>query len=158
MKLFIKRDKTVDDSLFVVLDEECNEKYYVTGSKSTIYLTDLSETVLMKIKQLPLPALRAYSITAYNRNIKFILNSNPTAVNCYYYGNSWHIRGDVFTKSFDIIDADNSLVATHCLRYSKSGDGVELNVFAENRELFCIATAICVNLDVKINLKKAVTV
>lgn len=146
MKLYIKRDKTSDDSMFVIFDEQGREKYNVTRSKNTIYMFDTENALRLKVRQLPLPAIRAYSLTAGNRNIKFIMNGKPTALNCYYYGTSWHIRGDVFAKSFDIIDADNSLIATHCKRFSDTGDGYELNVFAEHSEYLSIGTAICVNL------------
>ena len=158
MKLYIKRDKTSDDSLFVIFDELGNEKYNVTRSKNTIYMFDSDNTLRLKVRQLPLPAIRAYSLTAGNRNIKFIMNGRPTALNCYYYGTSWHIRGDVFAKSFDIIDADNSLVATHCKRFSDTGDGYELNVFFEHSEYLSIGTAICVNLSAMVDNRVVQTV
>lgn len=158
MKLYIKRDKTTDDSMFIVFDEICMEKYYVTGSKNTMVLTDLQHNCLMKIKRLPLPALKAYSITADRGNIKFIVNNAVNYFSCYFYGIPWHIRGNVFNKSFDIIDADNSLVATHSKRFSRCGDGYELNVINEHRELFCIGTAVCVNLEAKVDNVQVQTV
>lgn len=158
MKLYIKRDKSTDDSMFIVFDEICEEKYYVTGSKNTMTLTDLHHNKLMTVKRMPLPALKAYSISAGNKNIKFIMNNSLSSVACYFYGIPWHIRGDVFTKSFDIIDADNSLVATHFMRFSRCGDGYELNVMNERRELLCIGTAICVNLEARVDNARVQTV
>ena len=58
----------------------------------------------------------------------------------------------------DIIDADNSLVATHCERFSKLGDGYELNIRGEDCELFCIGTAVCVNLTQRVKQPKLQTV
>ena len=110
MKLFVKRDKTVDGSMFAVLDENCRDKYFIRCSKNNIILVDLNDEVLLKVKQLLLPALKTFSISSKERNIKLMINSKSS---CYFYGISWHIRGDFFTKSFDIIDADNSVVAVH---------------------------------------------
>ena len=151
MKLYIKRDKSTDKSMFVVFDEYCNEKYYVVGSKDKLELISTDKSKLMTIRRVPLPALKAYSITVGKNNIKFIIGNSNSKVSCYYYGIGWHIRGNIFIKSFDILDADNSLVATHAQRFSSCGDGYELNVVNESRELFCIATAICINLVAKVD-------
>ncbi|MGN0489708.1 MAG: hypothetical protein ACI4HO_10640 [Ruminococcus sp.] len=151
MKLYIKRDKSSENSMFIVFDELCKEKYLVTGSKDKLKLKNLKGETLLKIKRIPFPTLRTYSITAKSSNIKLVISSLKTAVNCYFYGIGWHIRGNIFIKSFDIIDADNSLVATHIRRFSPCGDGYELNVINEDRELFSIATALCVNLEAKVD-------
>lgn len=151
MKLYIKRDKSTDNSMFVVFDEHCNEKYYVIGSKDKFELINLGKEKLLKIRRVPLPALNAFSISAYKRNIKFIIGSSSSKVQCYYYGIGWRIRGNIFIKSFDILDADNSLVATHVKRFSGCGDGYELNIINEDMELFGIATALCINLVAKVD-------
>jgi uncharacterized protein YxjI len=137
--------------MFVVLDELLNEKYLVTGSKDNIAVKDLQGNSLLKIKHTPLPAVKAYSIKDGKSSMRFFIGSTRTTVNCYFSGIGWHIRGNVFTKSFDIIDADNSLVATHSKAFGKCIDGYGLNVINEDRELFCIAVAICVNLGARLD-------
>lgn len=151
MKLYIKRDKSDGNRLFIIYDELCREKYFAKGNKDKLEISDLSGDVLAKIRRHYLPALNAYSITAHKCNIKFIMNSNNRAVNCYFYGIGWRIRGNAFTKSFDIIDADNSLVATHSKSFSPCSDGYALSIFNESKELFCIATALCVNLEARLD-------
>ena len=151
MKLYIKRDKCADNRMFTIFDEFCNEKYYVTGTKDKLSLMNLNKEYMMSVRRAPLPALMAYSITAGKTNIKFILGKPNSKVQCYYYGISWRIRGNVFIKSFDIMDADNSIVATHVKRFSPCGDGYELNVLNEKMELFCIATSLCINLSAKVD-------
>ncbi len=150
MKFYIKRDKTVGDSLFVVFNEQGRENYYVTGSKNTTYISDLNGRILVKIHRLPLPALKAYSISCGNNNIKFFINTSSTAPSCYFFGNSWLIRGDTIANSFDIIDADNSLVASHRRNFT-GNNGYELNIMRDNNELFCIATSICVDIEAKVD-------
>lgn len=158
MKLYIKRDKSTENSMFVVFDELCNEKYYIVGSKDKLELLNLNKEKCMTIRRMPLPAIRAYSISVGKNNIKFIIGNSKSKVPCYYYGIGWRIRGDIFIKSFDILDADNSLVATHAKRFSRCGDGYELNVFNEVREMFCIATAVCINLEAKVDNPQLQTV
>ncbi len=154
LKLYISRDISSVTSRFVVYDELCKEKYIVTSSNKSLEklkITDLDGNVITKINRLPLPLLNAYSITNGKKNIKFILNPAKNAENCYYYGISWHIRGRVFTKSFDILDVDNSLIATQIRSFEKCVDGYELNIKSEEFEQFCLASAVCVNLTASIN-------
>ena len=155
MKIFLKRDTSTSDSLFTVFDELCKEKYFVTRSKNTIRIVDLSDSVVMKIKRMPLISVNAYSLIVSGKSVRLIINPNDRL---YYYGLPWHIRGELMTKSFDIIDADNSLVATHCERFSKLGDGYELNIRGEDCELFWIGTAVCVNLTQRVKQPKLQTV
>lgn len=154
LKLYISRDISSVTSRFVVYDDLCKEKYIVTSSNKSLEklkITDLKGNVVTKISRLPLPLLHAYSITSGKKNIKFILNPAKNAENCYYYGISWHIRGRVFTKSFDILDVDNSLVATQARNFKKCVDGYELNINDEEQEQMCLASAVCVNLTATIS-------
>ena len=158
MRLYIKQDMSIENQLFIVYDELCNEKYFIKGNKDKLYLVDLSGETLLRIRRIFLPTLKAFSITAQKQNIKFIMNNSNKFSNCYFYGVGWRVRGNVFIKSFDIIDADNSLIATHIKRFSPCGDGYELNVINESKELFSIATAICVNLEAKVDNPRMQTV
>ncbi len=150
MKFYIKRDKTAGDGLFVIFDERGRDKYFVSGSKNYFIISDLNGRILVKIHRLPLPALKAYSISSGNYNIKFFINTSSKAPSCYFFGNSWLIRGDITRNSFDIIDADNSLVASHRVSFSNSGS-YELEISKGNSELFCIATSICVDIEAKVD-------
>lgn len=147
MKLYLKRDLSSENSRFLVLDELCRESFYVLSSGKSLeklVITTADGMVVTKINRLPLPMFFAYSITANGRNIRFILNPAKNARNCYYYGVSWHIRGDVFTKSFDILDVDNSVLAVHSRCFGVC-DGYELNIYSEENLQLCLASAVCVN-------------
>lgn len=149
MKLYIKRDVQSADSRFIVYDELCREQYIIVSCNKSfdkLKILDLYGNALTKIKRLPLPLLHAYSITCGKNNFKFILNPAKNAQNCYFYGTTMHIKGRVFTKSFNILDVDNSLIATHNRCCKSCSDGYELDVIAEENEQACIAVAVCVNL------------
>ncbi|MDD5796305.1 MAG: hypothetical protein PUD24_05165 [Oscillospiraceae bacterium] len=149
MKLYIKRDIHSCNSRFIVLDELCHEKYTVFSSGKSfekLKISDLSGNVKTKINRLPLPLLHAYSISSGKTNIKFILNPAKNAQNCYYYGISWHIRGQVFLKSFDILDVDNSVIAVLSRCFESCVDGYALTIYSEEYEQLCLASAVCANL------------
>ena len=74
MKLYIKRDKTIDGALFAVLNESGENKYYVKSTKNHVVLCDLKGKTLLKIKRILLPALRTYTLVASERTIRFLIN------------------------------------------------------------------------------------
>ena len=122
----------------------------VSSGKSLekLIITDTNGLTITKISRLPLPLLHAYSITSGRKNIRFILNPAKNAQNCYYYGISCHIRGQVFTKSYDILDVDNTVIATHSRCFGNCAEGYELNIYNDENEQFCLASAVCVNMAV----------
>ena len=149
MRLYLQRDIHGDCSRFTVYDGLYREKYYVTavsGRKNRLVITDLSGNRAALISRMPLPLLQAYSISVGRRNIKLILNSGTSASASYYYGVSWHIRGSTLEKSFDIIDADNSIVASHSKCFNGRMNGYVLEILRDEQGLFCLASAVCVNL------------
>lgn len=147
MKLYIKRDKTIDGALFAVLNESGENKYYVKSTKNHVVLCDLKGKTLLKIKRILLPALRTYTLVASERTIRFLINTKKSY--CWFYGMSWHIRGDFFEKSFDIMEADNSVAAIFSRRFDD--DCYELDINCEHNELLCLGIAICANLESKVD-------
>ena len=156
MKLYIKRDRTVCGSMFAVLDESGGNRYYVSSVKNSVVLCDTDGRILLRIKRIILPALKSYTLVSGERTIRFMINSKKSY--CWFYGMPWHIRGDFFLKSFDIIGADNSVVATHAERFADGGGGYELNIFSEHNELLCVGVAVCSNLESKVDNRVLQTV
>lgn len=158
MKLFIKRDNSSENSLFVIMDEFCNDLYYATGCADKIKLYNTDKICCMKIRRVSLPAIKAYSISVGKRNIKFLISSHNLKAPCYYYGVKWRIRGNIFINSFDILDVDNTKIASVAKRFGNCGDGFELNVYDNKKEMFCIATVLCLNLQTKVDNHRFQTV
>ena len=155
MRVYLKQNKTPDGGLFTVYDELFHEKYGISRSKSSIVLSDKAGKAQLRIKQIPLPAVKAYSITANRRSAKFFINPNMSSL---FYGVAWHIRGDLGSKSFDVISADNSVVAEHCKRFCAAGDCYELNITDMNDEMLCLGISVCVNLSARVENLVAQTV
>lgn len=146
MKVFIRRDTCEIHSRFLVFDEYENKLYSVTGrntaSGEIMKVIDAGFTAA-KIRQLRLPVIDAYSVTVASESVKLIFSYRAGRLRARYSGISWRIRGDILSGSYDILDADGTIVCTVFEHFSKNC--TELNIFEDSRELFCIASAICVN-------------
>lgn len=153
MKMYLKRDKSAGDSAFVVFDELGKEAFYVIVRRHGFVLTDRDENILLKIRRLSVPAIRAYSFSANGRSVKLFQDS-ATGSGWHYYGSSWKLREGA--DCFEIIDADNSLVADCKLSFGKRC--YELEVIGESNLLFSVATAVCLNLSIKADKPAPLTV
>ena len=148
MKLFLKRDVSVSKNEFTVFDELGNEKYFalVKGRKpsSTLSLRLLNTQgeVTAKMRRIPIVGTNTYLFSVNKKSVTMALVKNSAGFYCYFYGNNWHIHGDVLKKSFDIIDVDKSVVMTH----RQYADYSELEIFDETNELFCVCASICANM------------
>lgn len=146
MKLFLKRDISTADSAFTVFDELGFEKYYAIflKSKSTvkINITDTKGNIVLKIRKLPIVGTCTFVFKSGKKQITFVVVCSSKGIFCNYYGNNWHIKGSVASKSYSIIDVDNSLIASQ----KNCGESYELTITDELNELNCIATSICLSL------------
>lgn len=148
MKLFIKRDISADDLGFIVFDELGKEKYYAVFAKTkskikfNFVLTDTQKNISAKIRQIPLVGTNTFVFKVGKDHLTFVVVITTNGVFCNFYGNNWHINGDVASKNFTILDVDNSVISTHknCINCS------EVNINDKSNELYCIATSICISL------------
>lgn len=146
MKLFIKRNTFPDKSCFTIFDEYGNEKYNAsfTGSKSVskLIVSDKADKAVLKIRKIPIVGTHTFALKAGKHHITFVMIISSNGIIGYYYGNNWHINGEITKGNFSIIDVDNSLIASQ----SKHADYIELNIADDSDELYCVATSICTNL------------
>ena len=147
MKLFIKRSVSPDEVCFNIFDELSNQKYRacLIGSKSVfkIIIVDGAKNAVLKIRKIPLAASSAFVFKARRKkHITLLTVTSSKGISGYFYGNNWHIQGNLAAGCFSIIDVDNTAISNqikHC-------DYIELEVCNSENELFCIATAVCASL------------
>ena len=146
MKLFIKRNISPDKSCFTVFDEYGNEKFNATftGSKSVskLIVSDNADKTVLKIRKIPIVGTHTFAFKSGKHHITFVMIISPNGILGYYYGNNWHINGEIAKGNFSIIDVDNTVIATQ----SKHTRYIELNITDDSDELYCVATSICTNL------------
>lgn len=148
MKLFIKRELSASSCEFVVSDASGNEKYKVNRKQTKVTpnvvyrILDTGDGVAAEIRRLPVVGTKTFVLKAYKTHITFVMVPTQKGIYAYFYGNNWHIRGDIAAKNFEVIDVDNTGIFMH----TRHSDYTELTVNDEENELFCIAAAVCVNL------------
>lgn len=144
MKLFIKRDISDLNSSFAVFDEFGNQKYNAIFKKSKtnfrISLLDNNKNTVLKIRKVPMVGANTFAIKSDKGHLTLVLVVSKKEIYCNFYGNNWHIVGDVLKKEYQIIDVDNTIISTQ----NRLADAVTLNVYNPSNELYCIATALCV--------------
>lgn len=146
MKLFIKRDISDTSSMFTVSDEFGNEKYYSMNLKSktnkAFVIMDTQRRVLAKVRQLNFGGAQSFVFKAGKSHITFVIAITSKGVYTNFYGNNWHICGDVKSKNYSIFDVDNTLIAEN----KNCGKYCELIVLDSVNELYSVMTSICTNM------------
>lgn len=144
MRYFLQRTSAADGTVFRVLDGLCKPLYRIKTVHPfpTCRLNLESDgKVEAKIVRVPLPSVRAHSISCAGFGFQIIINGDS----CSFYGTDWRIRGSIASKNFDIIDAAGKVIAA-VLSHSRVADAVELNISEDRYTVACICAAVCLNL------------
>ena len=148
MTLFLKRDTSADDPLFVICDMSGNEKYRVNRQSDKAFLskrlniTDETGRTVAKIRRLPIAGSSTYALRIGRRRVTFVNIITQKGVYSHFYGSNYHIRGAIAAKNFDVIDVDKTLVLSH----RKHSGYCELDIADSSEELFCAAVSVCANM------------
>lgn len=146
MKIFLKRDKSDENSRYIVYDDKGNELYRIIGKrKASVERTYImkEQTCIAKIRDADLGMLRTCHVTAQPQSFHIVLSTSRSRLSVTYHGVSFHIRGDALLKSYDIMDIDNTVVACVARRFNSSTQALEINIYDKKYELSCIASAVC---------------
>ena len=148
MRLFLKRDVSLGESAFVVCGEQGREKYRASaertkvGGKYRITVTDTDGQTVCKIRELPIVGTKTFVFKVNKKHVTFVAVPTVKGIYSYFYGNNWHISGELASKNFVIIDVDKSEI----LRHIKHTDYCELEILRDSEEMYCVAVSICANL------------
>ena len=149
MKFYIKQS-TGTEILFTVSDSLGQPVYQVTGDSLSIgsksYLIDNNKNEAARIFSVGLSAISKYSVFIDDKErARVILNltapKQPVKIKG-IKGENWRFRGDLVTRSYDIINVDSSVVMTHGRCWNVSGDCFAVDVTNESDVLLCLCIAI----------------
>lgn len=148
MKIYLKRDKTDENSRYIVYSHNGDELYKIIGKhtrSSQYFYVMRGEDCLAKIKDTYLALLRSCHITTKNGSFHLAITTPKDKIMVAYHGVSLHLRGDILNKSYDILDIENTVVACVSRRFATSYDALEINFNEDKYEILSIATAICLD-------------
>lgn len=147
VRVFAKRDTSELNSRFEIFSETGEQKYTVRGkhtpSGESIRIRDNNGDAVCRIRRLGFSSLSAYTITVNNESVRLNIAMSGGAASVRFRGISFMIRGDVIAGNYDILDADNSIVCVVGKDFANRT--LTLTIEMEERELFCIAAAVCID-------------
>ena len=147
VKLYLQRDISTLNARYQVADDRGKLRYTVTGkhnpSGESIRICDTSGNVVCKIRSLGFTALSVYSISAGGESMRLNIAVGNRRASIRFRGISFFVRGDVLMGSYSILDADTAVVCTVGKDFARNC--TQLMLHQKEREIFCLATAICID-------------
>lgn len=145
MKFYMKQS-TDTNALFTVIDSLGQTVYHVTGDSLSIgskfYLIDNNQNEAARIFSIGLTTISKYSIFIDDKErARVTLNLKSKHSPIKIKGVSWHFRGDLLTRSFDLIDDNFVIIMTHGRCWNQNGDCFAVEVAKESDVLLCLCIA-----------------
>lgn len=145
MQFYIRQGADAD-ALFTIMDSSGQPVYRVVGEFTPIggkfSLTDREGGEIARVFSVGLTTVSKYSVVAEEKerarvtcNLKS--KSQPVKIK----GVSWRFRGDLISRSYDLVNVDSSVIMTHGRCWNSVGDcyAVEIHNEADVPVCLCIA-------------------
>ena len=147
VKLYLQRDTSTLNARYQVADESGDLRYTVTGKRNpsgeSIRICDTDGNTVCRIRSLGFTALSVYSISTGSESMRLNIAVGSGRASIRFRGISFLVRGDVLMGSYSILDADTAVVCTVGKDFVRHCTQLILN--QKEREIFCLATAICID-------------
>lgn len=148
-RYFMKQTHTGDKARFLIYYENGEIAYRVTGeqqiSGERLQIEREGGDAAAFIKHKNAIFVNRYSIEIGDKNVK-VWQSLATGIPVVQISKlGWHIRGDLISRSFDILNVDNSVEMIHSTRWGGWGSGYEMDIENEENELLCLAIGVCID-------------
>ena len=149
MEFYVK-PCTAESSLFAIYGTAGELLYQVAGENSALsgklYLVDGSGKEAAKIRRLGTPEISRYSISVQGKEHAGVLQNFIGTKPAYrLYGVPWSFRGDVLSRSFDVIDVDGGVLMTHGYCWKGRGDCFAVTVTREADVPVCLSIAVVID-------------
>ena len=135
VKIYLQRDISTLNARYQVADEQGRLRYTVTGKRNpsgeSIRICDTDGNTVV------------YSISGGGESMRLNIAVGNGRASIRFRGISFLVRGDVLMGSYSILDADTAVVCTVGRDYAR--DCTQLVLNQNEREIFCLATAICID-------------
>jgi len=149
MRLFLKRDTSMSHSRFIVSDSNGETKFVVTGKYNDaiqkMAISSPQGEVLIKIRMLISKVLSTFIIRSDDEHFT-IIGGRRVSPDFSIFGINWKICASADFRTFEVFDADGSLLMTQKSDTCSSKGYYTLDIFTQRRELLCLAVAICIDV------------
>ena len=145
--MYLRRDNSMMHSRFIVSTHDGDDKYIVTGNQSEtigkMAISSKDGQVLVKIRLVLSGILSTFVISNSYERFTVVATNSSKSLKLQIHGIDWAIRPSADFRTFEIFDSQGNLVMTQkAQNYSRKGY-YTLDILLPQRELFCIAVAIC---------------
>lgn len=150
MKYYLKPDGSIKTA-FTVLDSSGSTVYTVKTDISALrrrfLLTDTNGDVAAKIVCIRISSASQYTVSANKKHalitVDFQSQNQPVKIK----GVRWQFRGDVITRTFDIIDDTGKIIMSHgrCWNINSACYAMEINEAVFKDIELCVGIAIAVD-------------
>ena len=147
MRMQLQRDTSGETARYLVFDEGGTMCGRISGrispSGELMMISDCGNNILCKVRRLGFSSLAAYRIRTGTETVRLQAAVSGGMAMVRFRGISFSIRGDVMSGSYDIIDADQTLVCSASKDFGKGC--VMLEIFQQERGCLCVAAAACID-------------
>ena len=150
MDLYIKQNTEPDNILFHIFDKAGVPAFTVTGDLGSLggklYLLDAGGTEAARIHRLGVSTLSKYSVVIGEKE-RLRVTQNFTAPKQLFKltKTSWRLRGDFLTRTFDVVDADHSVLMSHGRCWNSCGDCFGVQITRDQDVPACLAVAVIID-------------
>jgi len=150
MRLFLKKDNSMTHSRFIVKDSGENDKYVVTGKYGDaiqkLAVSSLDGEVLLKIRLLISRIFSTFVVSGTDKRIHITAIKKDRIHEFRFYGIDWYLRSDIDFRTFEIYDSGGTLIMSQKSDSYSSKGYYTLDITSPDKELLCIAVALCMDV------------
>ena len=134
--------------IFIILNEDDRSQYVVVEKNTSLgckfFLLDCNHSIVGRISGVRISDAVQYSIAAGGKRMRVAVDYTSVRRPVRIRGKRWRFRGDMLTRSFDILNTADQVVMTHGKCWSMARDCYAIDISdEENVPLFlCLAAII----------------
>jgi Uncharacterized conserved protein len=146
MQFYIQQS-TDPDVLFAIMDSSGQPVYRVTGDSlsigSKLCMLDDGNREVARISCAGLTAISRYTISVGDKErARVSWNFSAKRQQVKIKGVNWQFRGDLVSRSYDIVDIDSAVVMSHGRCWNQIGDCYAADIAKESDVPVCLCLAV----------------
>jgi uncharacterized protein YxjI len=138
--------------LFTILNENGCPEYEVVGKDTSLgckfFLLDGNQNVVGRITGVRISDAVQYSVAAGGKRLRVAVNYTSVRRPVRIRGKRWRFRGNMLTRSFDILNAADQVVMTHGKCWSMARDCYAIDILDGDCVLLFLCLAAIIDLTI----------